>query len=129
MRPGGINTDPDVKDLREPSPNRIVTKNITDSRPLLRIVRHAVHRRCTGEGGGDGVQLGSLVPGPGPEEICIRFLQLTKAILTEREGKAGWESAVSRIRSLSSAIDFSIVAMRLNDLRHGTKPAEDVMLK
>lgn len=25
VRPGGINTDPDVKDLREPSPNPIVT--------------------------------------------------------------------------------------------------------
>ncbi|KAG9570109.1 hypothetical protein KCU61_g8314, partial [Aureobasidium melanogenum] len=129
---GGVTTDPSLKELRKPWADPIVRENIMYSGHLLLMISLYAMLFDDDEFEKEGSLVFNWNPlffGLGPETFTYKTQSLQDAILREME-RNGWVGVCCEPNAVFVVCNqFPMIAMRLNDVRHGTSVIDDVLEK
>ncbi|KAG9651700.1 hypothetical protein KCU95_g3370, partial [Aureobasidium melanogenum] len=129
---GGVTTDPSLKELRKPWADPIVRENIMYSGHLLLMISLYAMLFDDDEFEKEDSLVFNWNPlffGLGPETFTYRTQSLQDAILREME-RNGWVGVCCEPNAVFVVCNqFPMIAMRLNDVRHGKSVIGDVLEK
>ncbi|KAM3414385.1 hypothetical protein BST61_g11026 [Cercospora zeina] len=129
---GGIQTDPDLKELRKPWADPVVRENIMYSGHLLLMISMYSMLFDDDEFEAPASLTFDWNPmffGLGPERFTYDTLSLQQAILDEMERNKYVGVCCEPNMVFVVCNQFPIIAMRYNDVRHGTRVTEELLPK